>query len=80
MDESRTLRVLELFIYKLFTFLFHVMLISISCLERQANNTLLVISKVYHCNFYYIMKDNFKYKINYYKIIFSWCTYIVCKD
>ena len=66
MDEFGTFRVLEIFAYKLFTFFtfsfFHVMLILIICLDRQANNTLPVISEVYHCNFNYIMKYDIKFK------------------
>ena len=38
------------------------MLILIICLEGQANSTLPVISEVYRCDFYYIMKYDIKFK------------------
>ena len=66
MDESGTFRVLEIFIYKLFTFftflLLHFMLLLTICLDRRANNTLPVTSEVYHCNFNYIMQYDIKFR------------------
>ena len=65
MVESGTFRVLEVFTYKRFTFFtfFRFMLILISYLDSRANNTLSVISEVYHCNFHYIMKYDILFQL-----------------
>ena len=68
MDKSGPLRVLELFTYKPFCvrilichfFSFQLILSLIICLDRQANNILLVVSEVYH-NLCYIMKYDIKF-------------------
>ena len=61
MNESGTFRVLELFICKFLIFLsFHFILII--CLDRYTNNSLLAISEMYYCSFYYVMKYDIKLK------------------